>query len=190
MKKNNKKDKSKKKKKYNSNNLNDFTQKNFFTYLFSGWYIFDYKFIMYWLPLFLYVVLIYIYIFITHTFSNFAISLVSSGIIFITYFLLDLLYQNILCNKASLVKKISNSFFNSITPCIFVFFGYMLGTLYESKVMCNYNNNISNNIDNSDTSFIYNTHSKNILTASIFYILSIIYSNPINKKKCISNKLC
>ena len=54
--------KSKKKNKYDVNNINDFTKKGLFESLFSNMYIFDYKFIIYWLPVILYIIFISLYI--------------------------------------------------------------------------------------------------------------------------------
>ena len=112
--------------------------------------------------------------------------------IFIIYFIIDFSYQIIICNKTYLNKKIYNSLINSITPAIFIFIGYIIANILRDVKPCN-------NIDmlsGQQVSYIirndelYNIHRNNIICGIIFYIFSIFYSNPINKKKCINNKLC
>ena len=184
--------KSKKKNKYNVNNINDFTKKGLFESLFSNMYIFDYKFIMYLLPVILYIIFISLYIVGFNDDNEFSVAFISLLMIFIIYFIIDFSYQIILCNKTYLNKKVYNSLINSITPAIFVFIGYIIANILRDVRACDNIDMLSGQqesytIRNDE---LYNTHRNNIICAIMFYIFSIFYNNPINKKKCINNKLC
>ena len=183
---------------YLDDNINNFTKNGFFSDLFSGLSFLKYKFAIYWLPLILYIFVIIFYIFITQEDSELFTAFISLIIIYILYFLIDFIYQNIVCKKIPLSKLLFNSAINALTPCIFVFSGYALASILRDVRNCNisYNNNSSiettthHHKINTDTTRLINIHRNNIIVASIFYIFSIIYNNPINKKKCINNNLC
>ena len=182
-----------KKNRYNPNNINDFTKKGIYETLFSNMYIFDYKFIMYWLPSILYVLFISLYIVGVNDESEFSVGFISCLIIFMIYFIIDIVYQHLLCKNVTLSKKIYNSVLNSLTPSIFVLIGYVIGKLLRDVRSCDQDSSMSGMqtaqyVRRNDD--LYNIHRNNIIVALIFYIFSIFYSNPINKKKCINNRLC
>jgi len=192
-----KKNKVKNIKKYDNENINNFSKNSFFTELFSGMSILKYKFIIYWLPIILYIFAISFYIFIFQEDSEWFIAFISGLVIYILYFLIDIIYQNIICEKKTFGKSLKNSAINALTPAIFVITGYIFACILRDVKKCNisYNNNSiesSQNINkiNTDTTRLLNIHRNNIIVASLFYIFSIIYNNPINKKKCINNRLC
>jgi len=184
----------KKKNKYNTNNINDYTKKKFLDVLTSNMYIFDYKIIMYWLPLLLYVNFIALFIIYLQIQSEFLASFLSFGLVYLLYFIIDIIYQFLLCKNKDYFKLIKNSLENSLYPSIFVLVGYILAILLKDS------RNIRNIIDsdfneegyNTYTIInkLYNTHINNVIVSVFFYIFSIFYNNPINKKKCINNKLC
>ena len=185
-------------KNYDNENINIFSKNGFFDELFSGMSILKYKFIIYWLPIILYIFAISFYIFIFQEESEWFIAFISGLVIYILYFLIDLIYQNIICDKISFGKSLKNSAINSLTPAIFVLSGYIFAGLLRDVKKCNisYNNNSGiessqhlNKI-NTDTTRLINIHRNNIIVSVSFYIFSIIYNNPINKKKCINNRLC
>tara|TARA_Y100000591_G_scaffold18705_1_gene13961 strand:- start:385 stop:984 length:600 start_codon:yes stop_codon:yes gene_type:complete len=183
-----------------NNVINDFSKKNIFQQIFSGLSIIDYKLIFYWLPILIYIFAISSIIFFTQSDSQYFIALIAGLTIFIIYFLIDLIYQNILCKNISFIKLLSNSALNALIPSIFVLAGYILTIILRDVKPCNisYNShmtgveNTSNNYNNynTDTTRLINIHRNNIIISIFFYIFSIIYNNPINKKKCANNKLC
>lgn len=183
---------------YIDDNINNFTKKGFFSDLFSGMSILKYKFAIYWLPLILYIFVIIFYIFITQEDSELFTAFISAVVIYILYFIIDIIYQNIVCKKKPFSKLLFNSAINALTPCIFVFSGYALASILRDVRNCNISHNKNSSIEttthhhkiNTDTTRLINIHRNNIIVASIFYIFSIIYNNPINKKKCINNNLC
>tara|TARA_B100001564_G_scaffold167818_1_gene140946 strand:- start:77 stop:673 length:597 start_codon:yes stop_codon:yes gene_type:complete len=191
-----KKNKVKNVKNYDNENINNFSKNGFFTELFSGMSILKYKFIIYWLPVILYIFAISFYIFIFQEESEWFIAFISGLVIYILYFLIDIIYQNIICEKKTFGKSLKNSVINALTPAIFVLTGYIFACLLRDVKKCNisYNSSIESSIDinkiNTDTTRLLNIHRNNIIVASLFYIFSIIYNNPINKKKCINNRLC
>ena len=183
-----------KKSKYNINNINDFTKKGIYESLFMNMYIFDYKFIIYWLPIILYIIFISLYIVASNDDSEFSVGFISALLVYIIYFIIDVIYQTILCKKTSLTKKIYNSSINSITPALFVLIGYIVAFILRDVRRCDYLQEQAG-LQQTNSSLIrndqlYNIHRNNIICAIIFYIFSIFYSNPLNKKKCITNKLC
>ena len=172
-------------------------QKNIFEYFISDYSILNYKLIFYWLPPLLFVFILIGIIFITHSESEYFISLISGLIIYIIYFFIDITYQLILCKNTNKFKLIKNTLINALTPCIFVIIGYFLSIILRDikKTNIQYQDpNIEhsgsyNNL-NIQISRIFNIHRNNIIVSIFFYIFSIIYNNPINKKKCSNNNLC
>jgi hypothetical protein len=191
-------------KKYNNDNkirdnniINDFTKKNIFKYIISDYSILNYKLIFYWLPPLLFTLVLIGFIFITHSESEYFITLIAGLIIYIIYFLVDVIYQFILCKKTSKFKLIKNSIKNAFIPCIFVSLGYFLAIVLRDVKKCNiqYHNTSEEHSGslhkiNTDITRIINIHRNNIIVSLFFYLFSIIYSNPINKKKCVNNDLC
>ncbi len=175
----------KRKSKYDSNNINDFTKKKIITVLTSNMYIFDYKIIMYWLPLLLYINFLLIFIIYFQIRSEILTSILASILIYILYFLTDIIYQVILCKNTSYFKLIKNSLKNSFYPALFVSIGYFLGMFLKDE-----NKHILHSGIYSSPYKLYNIHINNIIISVFFYIFSIFYNNPLNKKKCINNKLC
>ena len=185
-------------KNYDDKNINNFLKNGFFTELFSGMSVLKYKFIVYWLPIILYVFIISFYIFITQTDSEWIIAFISGLLIYILYFLIDIIYQNIICDKISFGKSLKNSAINALTPAIFVLSGYIFACILRDVKNCNISYNDNSGIEssqhlnknNTDTTRLINIHRNNVIVSIAFYVFSIIYNNPINKKKCINNKLC
>lgn len=198
----NKKSKNKKStiKNTNQSNINDFTKKGVFKTLFSGASLFDYKFVMYWLPILLYVISITGIIIYSNYESEWIIAILSGITIFIIYFIIDIIYQTILCKNKKVYQLFYNSLLNALVPSIFVLIGYILAILLRDIKSQNindvYNSNIQYKVhtlysNEFNTSVIlYNIHRNNVIVSVFFYIFSIIYNNPLNKKKCINNKLC
>ena len=183
---------------YLDDNINNFIKKGFFSDLFSGMSILKYKFVVYWIPLILYIFVIIFYIFITQEYSEWITAFISAIVIYILYFIIDIIYQNIICKKIQFSKLLFNSAINALTPSIFVFSGYILACILRDVKNCDLSYNNNNSIENvsqpsknnNTTTQLINIHRNNIILASFCYIFSIIYNNPINKKKCINNKLC
>jgi|TARA_B110001452_G_scaffold257612_1_gene251983 hypothetical protein len=192
MNKNKNLDKSTKK----NNILNDFTKKNIFKYMFSGNSILNYKLIFYWLPPLIFVFILISFIFITNSESEYFISVISGVIIYVAYFLIDVIYQFILCKKTNKINLIINSMKNALLPSIFVFVGYLLSTVLRDVKKCNIQYRElgieHTNIKTPGTiiSRLINIHRNNIIVSIFFYLFSIIYNNPVNKKKCSNNNLC
>ena len=180
-----------------NNIINDFTKKNVFEYMFSDNSIINYKLIFYWLPPLIFVLLLSFIIFITHTESEYFISFIAGTSMFTIYFLIDIIYQFILCKKISKLKLIKNSFINALVPGIFVTIGYLLSIILRDVKKCNIQyqetgieHNGELNKMNTEITRLINIHRNNIVISLFFYIFSIIYNNPINKKKCSNNNLC
>ena len=180
-----------------NNIINDFTKKNIFEHIFSDNSILNYKLIFYWLPPLLFVLLVGLTIFITHAESEYFISFIAGLTMFIIYFLIDIIYQFILCKKTSKLKLIKNSFINALSPCIFVTIGYFLSIILRDVKKCNihYQETGIEHVGelrkmNTDITRLINIHRNNIIVSIFFYLFSIIYNNPINKKKCSNNNLC
>ena len=187
-----------------NNIINDFTKKNIFSTIFSGSSIIKYKIGIYWIPLIIYITLIYIYtllnINIFHetnpTMKEFIIGIIAGLLMFIIYTITDLIYQHVLCKKKHFGKFLLNSLSNSFIPALFVFLGFSLGlllqdsritTLISAKQDGKVNNQEMEQLTKSATK---NLQLNNIFISIIFYVFAIIYRNPINKPDCISNKLC
>ena len=182
-----------------NNVLNDFTKKNILKYIFSGNSILNYKLIFYWLPPLLFIFILISFIFITNSESEYFIGLMSGIIIYIIYFIIDVTYQFILCKKTNKIDLITNSMKNALLPSIFVFIGYFISIVLRDVKQCkiqyedvNIEHTNIGNIGNINTSVsrLINIHRNNIIVSIIFYLFSIIYNNPLNKKKCSNNNLC
>tara|TARA_B110000114_G_scaffold103710_1_gene109161 strand:+ start:196 stop:786 length:591 start_codon:yes stop_codon:yes gene_type:complete len=180
-----------------NNIINDFSKKNFFEYIFSKQSIFNYKIVLYWLPLLLFIIITCLIIFITQTESEFVAGLISGLVIFIIYFIVDFTYQVILCKNTNKFKLVKNSLINSITPCIFVMIGYIIAYILPNVKNCNIhfqNTGIEERGElrkrDTDITRLINIHKNNLTISIFFYIFSIIYNNPLNKKKCSNNNLC
>lgn len=180
-----------------NNIINDFTKKNIFEYLFSNNSILNYKLIFYWLPPLIFSLTICFIIFITHSESEYFISFIAGITMFFIYFVVDIIYQLILCKKTNKINLIKNSFKNALVPTIFVVVGYLLSIILRDVKKCDIryqdtgveHAGESHKI-NTDITRLINIHRNNIIVSIFFYIFSIIYNNPINKKKCSNNNLC
>jgi len=180
-----------------NNIINDFTKKNIFEYMFSNNSIINYKLIFYWLPPLIFVLSVGFIIFITHAESQYFISFIAGATMFTIYFLIDIIYQFILCKKTNKLKLIKNSFMNALVPCIFVTIGYFLSIILRDVKICNIQyqeTGIEHSGElrkmNTDITRLINIHRNNIIVSLFFYLFSIILNNPINKKRCSNNNLC
>ena len=175
-----------KKKKYNSDNINDYTKKNFLEVIMTNMYIFDYKIVMYWLPVLLYVNFVWLIITYLQIESQISGSFISFVLVYIFYFIIDLGYQILLCKNQKYHRLITNSLLNSIYPALFVLIGYILSMLLkESKDCVNINRIEDTNNRYTMVNRLYNIHRNNIVVSIFFYIFSIFYNNPINKKNVL-----
>ena len=179
------------------NIINDFSKKNFFEYIVSDYSILNYKLIFYWLPPLIFILIICSFIFISHSESEYFISAISGLTIYIVYFLVDVIYQFILCKKTKTLKLIENALINALTPAIFVFVGYLLSIILRDVKKCNIQYQETHlehtskiHTLNTPITRLINIHRNNIIVSLFFYLLSIIYNNPFNKKKCANNNLC
>ena len=192
------------KKDYEEHIINDFTKKNIFETIFSGISVFKYKIALYWIPLIIYLAIIYIYtlldIDITGTkdlnYVELFTAVLSGFIIFIIYTLIDFIYQRIICKNTTFGIDLLNSITNASVPAMFVFTGYLIAIILPdiNKYTLNHisrDNEISlNEAELVKKSSSINTQSNNILIACIFYIFALFYRNPINKPNCSSNNIC
>tara|TARA_B110000902_G_C14106050_1_gene512504 strand:- start:51 stop:602 length:552 start_codon:yes stop_codon:yes gene_type:complete len=181
-----------KNKQYNYDNINNYTKKGFLATITSGMYIFDYKIIMYWLPIILfYILFLFIIIILFDLMSEMAAAGVACILIYILYFCIDIVYQILLCKNTKYFKLIKNSLLNAIYPAVFVLIGYILAMFLKDNKNCSSYNDLQENMSgNIRISYLFNIHTNNIIVSIFFYIFSIFYINPLNKKKCISNNLC
>ena len=160
----------------------------------------DYKWFIIWAPLLLYSIIMIIYIAnITNVnikaqnesnTSEFIASLVCLITMFCIRFVLDLVYQIYYCvgqENITTKKLIINCLYNSINISIAVFVGYLLALNMK-------NPEIDKQILTSQKSWIRNisNHKNNFMLSILFYIISIMYVNPITfQKKIISrNNMC
>ena len=180
-----------------NNIINNFSKKTFFEYVFSEYSILNYRIILYWLPPLLFILTTGLVIFMGQIESEILAGLISGLVIYIIYFIIDFTYQNILCKHTNKLKLIKNSLINSLTPCIFVIIGYIIAVLLPNVKNCNIifqNTGIEERGElrkmNTDITRLINIHKNNFAIAICFYIFSIIYNNPLNKKKCSNNNLC
>ena len=160
----------------------------------------DYKWIIIWAPFIIYILIMFGYIYnITdvnikdqtksHT-SEFIGGIISFFVILGARFGVDLIYQFQLCMGqpgTTTTKLIINSIYNSLGVSIAVCLGYLIALFLD-------NPEIDKQISVHQKSFIRNlsNHRYNMLLSSVFYIISIIYTNPITfEKKIISrNNMC
>ena len=164
-----------------SNIINDFTKKNIFEYLFSNNSILNYKLIFYWLPPLIFLLTICFIIFITHSESEYFISFIAGITMFIIYFVIDIIYQLILCKKTNKINLIKNSFKNSLVPTIFVSVGYLLSIILRDVKKCDIryqdtgveHSGESHKI-NTDITRLINIHRNNIIV-SIFFLYIFYY---------------
>ena len=175
--------------------INDYTKKGLFSSLFSGMSLLKYKFAMYWLPLLIFIPAIYIYTVTLLGTSKVQYEIIAgfmSGLLmFIIYIIIDLIYQNIVCKNSTFMKLLLNSLNNALIPTIFVIIGYLLGIFFMDKKAIKATTALQNDgiiayneIGKIEKSLLDNKHINNIVLSVIFYILSILYNNPINKPKC------
>ena len=184
------------------NIINDFTNKNIFETVFTGFSILKYKIAMYWIPIILYLIVLSGYILFTHSYSEFATAFVAGIIMYIVYFCVDFIYQIILCKYSKIPELIINSLMNSLTPAIFVIIGYIFALAlrdvkdyahhvdHNNLRLSNEQVNLYTTFTNTDITRLTNIHRNNIIVSIFAYIFAIIYNNPFNKKKCNNNNLC
>ena len=204
-KKSNKNTKQKKvKKNYEPHIINDFTKKNIFETMFSGISIFKYKIGIYWIPLIIYIVIIYIYTLLdidiignkNLNYIEIFSALLSGIIVFIVYTIIDFIYQRTICKNTSFGLDLMNSISNAIVPALFVFIGYLIAVLlpdlYRHTLQsATSDNNVSfNEASRLNSTSKINTQFNNIFVACICYIFALLYRNPVNKPKCSSNYIC
>ena len=128
-------------------------------------------------------------------FSEFGLSFISFIIMFISYFSVDLFYQNSICRNTDLKKIVYNSLENSFYVSSATFSGYISSLLFlkNAKFDIPNLNNVSSIHANLPSPFIINisNHKNNLILSIIFYLFTILYINPITFNKNISrNKIC
>lgn len=196
--------------------INDFTNNNVLTIILNNDSIFNYKIILYWAPILLWAILIIFILTVTdyNPIENPQCERMTVGLLtgaclgfvlmFVIYFLIDLYYQNKICNKLSFYKKMENAFINSLYHSIFILIAYVLsGFLRDcTRSYCN------SQFGTADTkNFIpgiivntirfkevcgdwKNVHRNNIIVSILFYWISLFLRNPLNKPGCSGNKIC
>lgn len=192
-----------KKKDYEDHIINDFTKTNVFETIFSGISVFKYKIGIYWIPLIIYIIIIYIYTLLDIdiigtkdlNYIELISALLSALIIFIVYTLIDFIYQRTICKKTAFGKDLMNSITNALFPSLCVFGGYILGILLPDIKKTTLGNISKNDITIGEAQLVkasstLNTQNNNILLACIFYVFALFYKNPINKPKCSTNNIC
>lgn len=192
-----------KKNDYDNHIINDFTKTNIFETLFSGISLFKYKIGIYWIPLIIYITIIYIYtlfdIDITGTknlnYIELISALLSALIIFIVYTLIDFIYQRTICKNTTFGIDLMNSITNALFPTLCIFGGYAVGILLPDIKKTTLTNVSKDDITIVEAELVkasstINTQSNNILLACIFYIFALFYKNPINKPNCSNNNIC
>ena len=172
------------------NNFNKVSLKN--TLLKSPQTIVNYKIILWWLPLLLYIIVMFIIIisFPNTTSSGFypiLLEFILSGcswlILFIFYFIIDFIYQNKECNDTTAWDNTINSTKNASLIASFVAAGYFTGIFFTDKSSLALsavpvpNSNISSQLNNLGLS-------------SIGFIIGMLYINPINRDNCSLNIIC
>jgi len=184
------------------NIINDFTNDNIFETVFTGFSILKYKIAMYWIPIILYLIVLSGYILFTHSYSEFATAFAAGIIMYIVYFIVDFIYQIILCKYSKIPELIINSLMNSLTPAIFVIIGYIFALAlrdvkdyghnldHNNLRLSNEQVNLYTTFTNTDITRLTNIHRNNIIVSIFAYIFAIIYNNPFKKKKCNNNNLC
>jgi hypothetical protein len=175
-----------------NNIINDYSNKSFLKTISSGTSIFTYKIGIIWIPLLLYLITIIIYFIINSNitdtvnennsfYSKLKLSFIGGFTIFIYYFIIDIVYQNAICNNTSIFKLISNSFYNAFYVSISIVLGYMIAYWSHSQPI-ETENILYLNLSN---------HRNNIFLSIIFYIYIIFYINPlIYKEKRTRSNLC
>lgn len=160
---------------------------------------FDYKWAIIFIPCIIYLIIISFAIINVNTVnitkqnesfaSEFVLSIYAFIIMFISYFIIDFLYQNSKCRgklNTSVYNILSNCFYNSLYVSTATFLGYLLATRLENPDLTSVHNNIIHiswyrNVSN---------HKNNLILSIIFYFMTILYINPItNQKKIISRNL-
>lgn len=177
----------------NKYNINNYTKISFTDTLFGEYGMFDYKLVIYWLPIVIYLIIMTIYIIYYNEEYESIMSIIAVITIYIVYFIIDLIYQFLLCKKKNIYKFIYNSLINAISPSIFIGFGYILASILRKRSVYSVGSDYMDNpsiYKNIYITRLYNLHINNILVSIFFYIFSIFYVNPPNKVNCISNKLC
>ena len=118
----------------------------FFKEFATGTSILKYKLAIYWIPILLFTVIMFI---IVHTVFEAAVydnnttkseifgSIIAGVVIFVCYFLVDFIYQMMLCKKQSLEKDALNSVINAAHITVIVTLGYILGIFLSDNNAAN-----------------------------------------------------
>ena len=177
--------------------------------------ILNYKLGMYWIPLvFWFIIMTTIINYIlfggiidnmndSSIFIEIGTAILAGIIMFIVYFITDIIYQGRYCSEQSVDQDISNSLFNSLNISIWVAIGYFVAALLfpesYSNVINRTNDGLNSLVGDAVTMqsnrlkniFLTDFHKHNKYAAILFYFIGMAYNNPYhNDGKSSRNKLC
>ena len=151
----------------------------------------DYKWLILWLPFLIYTIIMLIYIASitdvnikaqneSYT-TEFIGSIIALVVMFISRWAVDFIYQLNVCigqKNISTTKLALNCVYNSISVSVAVFLGYIIALGLE-------NPQIDKQINVHQKSWIRNlsNHRNNFVLSTLFYIISVLYVNPITFEK-------
>lgn len=176
--------------------------------------VLNYKLAMYWIPIvvwFLIMTSVSNYVLFggvidnmtdSSSFIEFGTSILAGIIMFIVYFIVDVIYQARLCPKQSTEEDVSNSLYNSLNISIWVAAGYFIATLLFPENYSDISNrtnslnalmgdSLATQTDKLKDLFLTDYHKHNKYAAILFFVLGMAYNNPYhNDGKSSRNKLC
>lgn len=158
--------------------------------------IIDYKYVIIYLPIIIYfIIILYKILNISEVnildqsksfTSEVYLGILSFFIMFVTYGLIDGLYQFTSCRGENIsnFKIFQNCIYNSLYISLFVFFGYIFGAFLKNKRISGLDSHISvsswkRNLSNNQN---------NLMVTFIFYIAAILYSNPITSGNIVLSR--
>ncbi len=209
-----KEDKKNKKEIEDSNIINHFPLGFFKSFTVKA-SVFNYKLAMYWIPIvfwFLIMTSITNYVLFggvidnmtdSSTFIELGTSILAGVVMFIVYFIVDVIYQARLCPKQSTDQDISNSLYNSLNISVWVATGYFIAALLFPESYSNMTNRTTDGLnalvgdaitmqtDRLKNLFLTDFHKHNKYAAILFFVLGMAYNNPYHHDgKSSRNRLC
>ena len=194
-----------------NNIINDFPLGFFETFTVKA-SILNYKLGMYWIPLLVWFIIMNWFINnvlfggLMHNINDSSMlieigtALLAGILMFIIYFITDMIYQGRLCKKQSISEDMSNSGWNSLMISIWISAGYIAATLFFPESYHNKTNDGLNTLvgdavtmqsDRLKSIFLTDYHKHNKYAAILFYFIGMAYNNPYhNKGQCSRNKFC